>query len=331
VTILVLQLASSQFSPRVLRTFLEDRFTRVALGVFIGSFVYAIVLLPEVRESADDQSQFVPSLSVYVALLLALVSVLVFVRYIHEMAHAIRAVEIVRRVAAETRSAIVRMYPDPIGEEPEDKAPDAPAGEAQIVTHDARGGVLAEVDEDELLAAVVHHDACAELLHEPGGFVPQGAPLYRVWNARDFERLEHALREHTVIAPERTPEQDPAFGFRQLVDIGERALSPSMNDPTTAVQVLDQLHDLLRTLATRRFPSSARLDEHGKLRLLLPRPGYAQYVELAFEEIRDNARGSVQVLRRMRSALGDLLTVVSEPRRSPLVRQLAALERAERG
>jgi uncharacterized membrane protein len=140
------------------------------------------------------------------------------------------------------------------------------------------------------------------LLHQPGGFIPQG-----------------------VIAGERTPEQDPAFGFRQLVDVAERALSPGINDPTTAVQVLDQIHDLLRALATRRFPSSARLDESGRLRLLLPRPSWSHYVHLAFDEIRHYGRDSIQVPRRIREAIDDLLTVAPLHRKAELQEQLHLL------
>jgi uncharacterized membrane protein len=332
VTILVLQLASSQFSPRILRTFLEDRFTRGAMGIFIGSFVYALALLPEVRDSspgADGFEGFVPALSVFLAFLLALLSVLVFVRYIHHMAHSIRVVQILGRVGHETRRSIVRLYPEEVGEEIEFEPPIRPSSASQVITHQGRGGVIAAVDEDRLLAAVAQQDACAELLHEPGTFVPEGAPLWRVWNAHDAQRLADELRACTIIADERTPEQDPAFGLRLIVDVAERALSPGTNDPTTAVQALDQLHDLLRALVRRRFPSPARGDDRGELRLILPRPAWDAYVRLAFDEIRFYGRESIQVVRRIRAAVDDLLTIAPPSRRPVLEEQLRLLD-AER-
>jgi uncharacterized membrane protein len=326
ITILVLQLASSQFSPRVLRTFLQDTFTKSAMGVFIGSFVYALALLPEIRNSGDEGEGFVPALSVFLAFLLTLLSVFVFIRYIHQMAHSIRVVQILRRVGHETRRSIVSLYPDEVGEDAEADTPERPSAVAQVVTHAGRGGVLASIDEQRLLAAVERADACAELLHEPGTFVPEGAPLYRVWNARDPEDVARELAACTSIAAERTPEQDPAFGFRQLVDVAERALSPGVNDPTTAVQALDQLHDLLRALSRRRFPASARLDAKGRLRLILPRPSWDAFVQLAFDEIRFYGRDSLQVKRRLRAALEDLLSIAPPDRRAVLTRQLQLVE-----
>jgi len=147
----------------------------------------------------------------------------------------------------------------------------------------------------------VDADAVIGLVPRIGDFVPGGAPLFRVWGA---ERIDgKRLRSTVAIEKERTPDRDPAFGFRQLVDVAIRALSPGVNDPTTAAQSLDHLHDLVRRLTRRRFPSEARADESGSLRLVLPRLDYEGYVRLAFEEIREYGSESVQVLRRLREVL----------------------------
>jgi uncharacterized membrane protein len=116
------------------------------------------------------------------------------------------------------------------------------------------------------------------------------------------------LREHVVVGTERTPHQDPAFGFRQLVDVAERALSPGINDPTTAVQALDQIHDLLRSLCTRAIPAGSRMDDSGQLRLILPRPHWESFVRLGLDEIREYGEGSIQIARRLRVILEDLLS-----------------------
>jgi uncharacterized membrane protein len=134
------------------------------------------------------------------------------------------------------------------------------------------------------------------------------------------------LLKALTFGPERTLHQDTAFGFRQLVDIAERALSPGINDPTTAVQAIDQLHDLLRSLVRRRFPSASRKDETGALRLICPRPDWNSYVRLALDEVRQYGEGSIQVTRRLRFLLEDLLRVAPAFRRDELERQLALLE-----
>ena len=325
ITILVLQLASSQFSPRVLRTFLADSITQRAMGMFLGSFVYAMMLLPEVRSETDTTPAFVPSFAVFVAFALVLVSVGMFVQYIHHMAHAIRAVNILARVARETRRSLERMYPSELrGESRRIEA--LPDGEpATVLTNQGEGRVVVGVDESALMRAALADDLVIAVVPRVGDFVSQGAPLVRIWG-----RLSEdvAATEWIALAHERTPDQDPIFGFRQLVDIAERALSPGTNDPTTATQALDHLHDLLRYLCSREIPSPARREEDGekKVRLYLPRPDFADYVQLSFEEIRLYGAASIQVVRRVRIALEDLLTIAEGERAAILREELTRLD-----
>lgn len=327
ITILVLQLASSQFSPRVIRTFLEDRFTRFAMCMFVGSFVFALVLLPEVRDATGQHPAFVPGLSVFVSFLLVLLSVGVFIRYIHDMAHAVRVIHIIQRVAQETRETIDAMYPQgTLKDAPLEHAPSGPP--THQFGHDRPPGVITHIDERELMKLACDRDLVIELVPFIGDFVARGAPLFRVWGSGRIELAE--LRDHVVFSHERTPHQDPAFGFRQLVDIAERALSPAVNDPTTAVQAMDQLHDLLRTLVVRPFPSPVRADESGRVRLILPRPDWSAYVRLALDEIREYGEGSIQVARRMRALLEDLIAIAPPDRLDILEEQLRLLELAAR-
>ena len=323
ITILVLQLASSQFSPRVLRTFLEDRKTQLAMSAFVGTFVFTMALLPEVRDAVDGSDGFVPALSLFMAFVLVMVSVAVFIRFIDHMAQSVRAITIIKRVSAETRHSLVHMYPEDLLEEP---APSIslPASPPQIVVNDEAGGVLAAVDDERLLEIACEHDAVLGLVPMPGDFVAKGAPLFKVWG----ERVPPRLHDAVLIEDERTLHQDPAFGFRQLVDIAERALSPGTNDPSTAVQVLDELHDLLRLLVRRHFPSPMRVDRSGELRLHLPRPDWTAYVRLSLDEIRQYGSTSVQILRRLRALILDCLHAAPEQRRAPLERQLELLDAA---
>lgn len=325
ITILVLQLASAQFSPRVLRTFLEDRNSQLAMAAFVGTFVYALALLPVVRGSEQEAAAFVPGLALFVAFALVLFSVGVFVRYIDHMAHSIRAVSLIKRVSADARGAIETMYPDELPGDPEHDV-GKPSAPAETLAHAGRAGVLAAVDENALMAAACAADSVVALIPSPGDFVPHGAPLARIWGGD--EQLIAAIRAAVSIESERTAHQDPSFGFRQLVDIAERALSPGVNDPSTAVQVLDELHDLLRWLATRSFPSPYGCDPQGRLRVILPRPDWDAYVNLALDEILHYGAGSLQIGARVRRLLADCRTVAPPARRGALDRQLARLDAA---
>lgn len=329
ITILVLQLASSQFSPRVLRTFLEDRGTQLAMGSFVGTFVFSMALLTDVRSETEPGTGFVPALSIYVAFALVLFSVGVFIHYIDHMAQAIRVITIMKRVAAETHRAIRPMYPEGVLEgvaEPV-AAPEGPP--SLIVHHEDRGGVMCAVDEDALMKLACETSSVVAVVPMPGEFVPRGAPLLRIWG-RTSSLDRDALRAALSLGDERTPYQDPAFGFRQLVDIAERALSPGVNDPSTAVQALDEIHDLLRTLALRHLPSQQRMSPDGTLRLVLPRPSWEAFVGLALDEIRQYGAGSIQVARRMRVLIEDCLSVAPPERRPCLAEQRRLLDEATR-
>ncbi len=331
VTMLVLQLASSQLSPRVMRTFLRDRINQAVLGLFVATFLYSLLVLREVRSQVDGP-EFVPSISVSVAYGLLIASVLSFVAYIHHMAQAIRATTVIRSVADETRAAIDRLYPEGAAAEAEPPPPELPDRVPDlVVTLDRTHGVITSVDDDRLVGLASEEHAVVQLLPVVGDFVPTGAPLLRVWLPGDISdptALATRFRGAVQVGPERMMTRDPAFGFRQLVDIAERALSPANNDPTTAVQALDELHDLLRRLAIRVMPSEFRLDEDGGLLCVLPRPGWADYVALALDEIRQYGSSSIQVARRLRYLLQDLEGVAPAARQAPIARQLRLLDAA---
>ncbi len=337
VTMLVLQLASAQLSPRVMRTFLRDRLNQFVLGLFIATFLYALLLLRDVRSPADGAA-FVPAIAVTVAYGLVLASVGLFVVYIHHMAQAIRAATVLRSVADETREAIRRLYPEGVGDEPPPPVPRLPERPPDAVAALERPpGVITSVDEEALLHLATEHGISVELTHMVGDFVPTGAPLLRVWELQErgaepsddraplpLEALARAIQ----IGTERTMTQDAAFGFRQIVDIAERALSPGINDPTTAVQALDELHDLLRRLAIRKIPSPVRLADDGSALLRLPRPDWDDYVSLALDEIRLFGAGSIQVDRRLRYLLLDLKEAAPGSRQTSIIRQLKLLDAA---
>lgn len=323
VTMVVLQLASAQYSPRVLASFIRDRLVQAVLAAYIGTFVYCLLVLPAVQEGQPGEPPFVPGLAVTAALGLALASLGLFVRYVHHVAHAIRAVTIINNVAAETRSAVEDMYPERMGHDATDEVEEPRGAPSVVITWPSPPGVLLAVDEDELLRLAITCDAMIEIRRGIGEFVTTDAPLFDVHGTVDDVE---AVRACATVGKERTLHQDPAYGFRQIVDIAERALSPGLNDPTTAVQCIDQLHDLLRRLVDRRYPSALRVDDTATLRVIAPRFGWDDYVHLAFDEIRHYGGRSIQVTRRLSSVVEDLLPV-APPRRRPALQQQRELLR----
>jgi uncharacterized membrane protein len=313
VTMLVLQLASSQLSPRVMRTFLRDRGNQAVLGLFVATFVYTLVVLHEVRAPTEAGDGFVPSLSILVAFALMFGSIAAFIWYIDHMAHAIRASTVIEGVWRETVEAIERLFPEEIGSDAPAEVERAPDRlDLARMLPSTGTGVLVSIDEDALQETAAYGDRAVELLQAVGDFVPEGAPLARLWGHWDEAAMDD-VRGAVGLGAERTFEQDAAFGIRQLVDIALRALSPGVNDPSTAVQALDRIHDLLRRLARRYFPSRVRAVD-GVVRLSIERPDWDDHVRLALEEIRLTGAGQVQVDRRLRTLLDDLISIAPDHR-----------------
>jgi uncharacterized membrane protein len=322
VTMLVLQLASSQLSPRVMRTFLQDRGNQVVLGVFVGTLVYAMLTLRAVRSPPDA---FVPGLSIWVALLLLLGSVAAFIYYIHHMANAIRATQVMDRVAAETRTAIGGRYPDPIGEQV--PIPLAPRTTPTRLVRAHRSGSLEAIDVERLVGIAEEGDARLEVAVPVGGWVAAGTPLVRVWAVGDAQPADGPLQDALSIVLERTVAGDPGFGIRQLVDIALRALSPGVNDPTTAIGSIDRIHSLLRDLVGRAIPGPGMVDPTG--RVVVHRPTWDDYVGEAVDEIERAAGDQPRVRRRIAAMLDDLLLDAHPARRAALRRRRALVADAD--
>ena len=307
VTMLVLQLASSQLSPRVLRTFLADRQNQVVLGLFVATFIFTLVVLRDVRST--EGQEFVPSIAIWTAFVLLGASVGAFIYYINHMAHAIRASSVIANIADDTEAAIDRVYPagrddrkPPVREDLEGLR----AGrEWRNITSESVGSVV-DVDEDSIVNSAEEADALVELVPRVGDFVARGTPLFRVGGGiggEDAKEFDDRLRGAVTFGRERTMQQDPAFGFRQLVDVGARALSPGTNDPTTCVQAIDRLHDLLLQLAERPFPSPLLTDEAGRPRVIIRHAGWEEFVRLAVDELRLYGERHVRVVQRLKVML----------------------------
>lgn len=332
IMIVALQLASSQFSPRVMRTFLRDRGTQATLAIFVGTFVYTLAVLQSVREGAPEDPATVPGEGVSIALVLSVVTILTFVYFVHHIATSIRVVSIIDAVAHETRRLIDRLFP-PARTGPERDTLPAHEGPRQLaavvaslgsvpsVTVPSRfAAVLTDVDDDELVAVARRHEVTIEVLHPLGVYLAEGMALFRVYGTTEVA-WAHELHRHVGFSSERTMSQDVEFGIRQLVDIAARAASPAVDDTTTAVQAIDRIHDLMRRLACRPFPTGVHR-EGGVVRLVVPMGSWDDLVRLAFGEIRSTAGDVPRVAHALDRARDDLLELVSPDRRDALVRVL---------
>jgi uncharacterized membrane protein len=302
VVLVVVQLANGQYGPRVVRTFLHDKPSQFAIGVFVATFAHAMLAMREVHGDT------VPGLAIVVAYVLIIVSIVVLILYVHHIGQSLRISSIIDSVGDDTVRLVERF--EPAGSE---------AGPPPGTVCVERSGVLFAVDEAALVEAARDADVVLEVVPAIGDFVPIDGVLLRVRGPTahvDVERLRRAV----VLGRDRTLDRDAAYGIRMLVDVALHALSENV-DPTTAVQVIDRLHDVLRRLAHRELPAAEHHDEHGSLRLVMRRVSWDGYVDLAFAEIVHFGAESAQVQRRALAALDDLRAWVGDDRRGALERQ----------
>ena len=317
ITMVVVQLAMAQFSPRIVQTFLQDRPSQNAIGLFVATFVVAMLSMRGVQVGEDP---VVPGFSVLVVFVLVVVDIVVLVTYIHHIGRSLRVSALIEMVGTNTRSLLDEIYPHTV-----QLGQDQRSEDPHVVRAD-HSGVLSLVGHEHLVELATEVDGTIEVIPALGQYVPAGSPLVRLRGVTaadvDLTRLRGALR----LSLERTLEQDVAFGLRMLVDMGIKALSESpFADPTTTVQVIDRVHDLMRQLARRELPDGVRYDEIGVARLLVPSMDWQAYVRLAFEELRWAGSGSPQVSRRLRASLEDLMAFAPPDRRAALSDQLELL------
>src|ERR1700754_1124017 len=317
-TLVAVQLAVGQFSPRIVRAILHDRRSQLAIGLFIGTFAYSMTVLRDVNGNSSGGGS-VPGLAVIVDYALILSAIVVLVLYVHHTAQSIRVGGMIGWVADATRDEVDRLYP----------APPEPEDDPSVVTA-PEYGVVTKLPHQALVAIAEQSDCVLELVPAMGDFVPRGGPLFRVLGSLPEPHRSAAARS-VILDRERSHHSEPAFGLRKLVDVGARSIySSPFQDPTTCVQSINAIHDILRRLAPREFPSGRHHDAHGQVRLAERVMSWEGYVRLAFDELRLVGAGSPQVARRLRAALEDLRTVAPPERRPPLDRQLELLDDALR-
>jgi uncharacterized membrane protein len=316
------QLASSQLTPRIIALVFRNPVMRFSLTLFAFTFTFTLATLVRI-------TSLVPAVTSYAAAYSCLVSLGVFLYLIDHVGKALRPSGALRGVATLGRAVIDNVYPQRLAEweEMPAEAASVPRGEpAYTITSPAHGVVLA-FDIEGLVSLAERADCVVELVPQVGDFVAAEDPLFRVYQGR--EKLPAgALHESVALGQERTLQQDPAFAFRIMVDIASKGLSPGINDPTTAVLAIDQIHHLLRTLGDRHLADGRVRDRAGRLRLLYRTPDWEDFVHLAVTEIRHYGGSSIQVARRLRAMLQNLSQSLTEKRAAPLRLELAKLHRS---
>jgi len=319
--LIVVQLASAQLTPRIIATVFAEPRLKWVLGSFTFAYVYTISVSGRI---AAPPAQ----LPIATAIVCNLACIAVFFWFVHFLGNSLRPIAMLQVVARSGRDVVEAVYPDPFdgsGEKPE--APNLPEGVAEVVEHVGGSGVVLSFNEDRLLTLAEKTNATIELVPQVGDFVARGDPLVRVrGGGRPTDAA--ALRACIVIGPERSLRQDPRFAFRIMVDIANKALSPAINDPTTAVLALDQIHDLLLQVGLRRLGAGETRNGRGVVRVRYGTPKWPDFVSLATTEIRHFGASSIQVARRLRAMLEHLIHALPEQRHPALRQELSLLQRA---
>ena len=319
--LVAIQVAGGQLTPRIIATtLLRDNVVRYSVGLFVFTLVLTVSALNRMQEHVNE-------LATAFIIGLGIACMATFLFLIDYAARLLRPVSIVSRVGEQGLKVINAMYPESglEGDTP-DVYGDLGAAK-RIVTHEGASRIAVAIDVATLLGEARRHGGVVELAPQVGDFVATGEPLFFLYRgAADIgdETLEAAV----AMGAERTIEQDPIFAFRILVDIALKALSPAINDPTTAVLALDQVHRLLRSVGRRRLRANAMRDDEGTVRMILRTPNWEDFVHVSCVEVRACGANSVQVARRLRAMLEDLLGLLPAHRHAALREQLDLLDRA---
>ena len=312
--LVAIQVASGQLTPRIIATtLLRDNVIRITVGLFVFTLLFALGTVARIEAT-------VPRLVMWAAAILGIISVMAFLFLIDYAARLLRPVSILWRVSEKGLAVIDYVYPNRIGDadrvsaqRTQLSAPD------RIVTHGGISAIVLAVNLEALVAEARRVDGVIEVVPRVGDFVAAGEPILLL-HVGSGAFNERKVRESVAFGPERTIEQDSTFAFRVIVDIAIKALSKAINDPTTAVLAIDQLHRLLRDVGRRHLHDEQVMDNEGRVRVIFPTPNWEDFVQLAFREIRLYGAGNFQVARRFRAMIDNLVATLPE-RRCPALRQ----------
>jgi uncharacterized membrane protein len=323
ITIVALSLTSSQYSSRVLRNFMRDRKNQFVLGVFIGIFAYCLIVLRTVRGPEDPT--FIPEISVFFAVLLSFLGIGVFVFFIHHIASSIQASQIISNIYNETMDIVNDMFPDETNAEQENENYHnktkwmEDSNFYSIVTD--KSGYIQKIDKELLLKSAKKHNLVLRVEVSVGTFLLESTPFISVQGDKKPDKeIINLLRKVLTVERQRTIEQDPAYGIRQLVDVALKALSPGINDTTTAIMCIERLTAILCRLAERKINDCLIKDE-GKVKVIMEEADFADYMDEAFNQIRDHGSSNIVVLRKLSWALSNISSFVTTLRRKESIKK----------
>ncbi|MBP0595762.1 DUF2254 domain-containing protein [Paraburkholderia sp. LEh10] len=321
--LVAIQVAGGQYTPRIIATtLLRDNIIRSISGLFVFTLLFAN------RTGSWMGENEVHQLQVFITALFGFASVVAFLFLIDYAAKFLRPVSLVARVGDQGIAVIESVYPAPTAGvviQPErDKERGVPD---RIVRQRGKPGIVLAVNLERLVAKARRADIVIEFVPQVGDFVAVDEPLFYLYgNSGSID--DRRLRTLVAFGTERTMEQDPMFAFRILVDIALKALSAAINDPTTAVLAIDQLHRLLRMVGKRSLHVEEIADTSGQVRVILRTPNWEDFVHISFREIRQYGAGSIQIARRQRAAIENLIQNLPEHRHDALRVELTLLDRA---
>ncbi|WP_307123981.1 DUF2254 domain-containing protein [Streptomyces sp. B1I3] len=321
ISLVAVQMAAGQLTPRVVRIFVRSRISKLTLTVFLATFAFSLLVLTSYESETDPRRIVsVPLLQSLLTVFMVGLSLLLFIAYVTSTLRLMQVGPVVDHIARESFRVLGRVSGEPAGDAP------LPPETARI-THQGRAGVLRDVNVARLVRAARRQGVVLRLIPRIGDFLVPGTPVFAV-HGGETPPPAHRLRYTVFVGVERTLHQDLTFGLRQLSDIALRALSTAVNDPTTAVQCLDRIVQYLAAVVHRPLGPVHHRDHRGDVRLVQDGPGWTDVVDLAFEEIRWCAAASPQVTRRLLAGVDDLLLLAPEGRRTPLLKHRALLVQA---
>jgi uncharacterized membrane protein len=319
--LVAIQVAGAQLTSRIIATtLLRDDVVKYTVGLFIFTLMFAL-------SAQNRMEKDVYQLVLFIAALLAISSFAAFFYLIDYASRLLRPISILSRVGSDGLTVIAAVYPDSTC------SPDDPTGNKsdlgppdRIIRHRGTSGIVLAVNLELLRAEAERASGLVEFVPQVGDFVAVDEPLFNLYGRAQWLD-DTTLRSAVAFGSERTLEQDPTFAFRIVVDIALRALSPAINDPTTAVLAIDQLHRMLRMVGTRHLRTDEIFDQSRQLRAIFRTPNWEDFVHLAFSEIRSCGSNNLQIVRRLRAMIDNLIETLPAQCRPPLQQELSLLDR----
>jgi len=322
ILLLSVQLASAQLTPRIIVFFYRNPVLKFSLTVFVFTFSFTLAVLFRLADQ-------VPQMSLFIAMYSSMACIGIFLYMIDHVGKSLRPISLMNLIGNYGHKVILDVYPHPFTEteDTETKAPNVLEQVAFRTVETRRTGVILEIDVRGITELASRNNCLIEFIPQVGDFITDGDPLFKLYHGGE-NITDRRLQRAVAIGQERTMQQDPGFAFRIIVDIAVKALSRAINDPTTGVLALDQIQRLLRVVARQQLNTGQVFDKTGQLRLIYRTPNWENFVNLGLTEIRHYGNDSIQIVRRLRALLENLINIVPPQRAVALRAELEILNRS---